>query len=116
MCIFQEGLTVDNTMRRRVRVEIDLAALTRNYRRIVAHVRPANVLCVLKANAYGLGVGAYARTLAEAGCTMFGGNPGRPVTVDISEISDDCWYEVGHHDRDGLPGGPTDPRVEVHCP
>ena len=51
-----------------------------------------------------------------AGCTMFGGNPRRPVTVDISEISDDCWYEVGHHDRDGLPGGPTDPRVEVHCP
>lgn len=59
-------------MKRRVQVEIDLAALTRNYRRIVAHVRPARVLCVLKANAYGLGVGAFARTLSEAGCTMFG--------------------------------------------
>ena len=59
-------------MKRRVSVEIDLAALERNYRRIVAHVKPAKVLCVLKANAYGLGVGAYAKTLAEAGCTMFG--------------------------------------------
>lgn len=63
---------VGNTMKRRVRVEIDLAALTRNYRRIVAHVKPAKVLCVLKANAYGLGVGAYAQTLAGAGCRMFG--------------------------------------------
>ena len=63
---------VSNTMKRRVRVEIDLAALTRNYRRIVVHVKPAKVLCVLKANAYGLGVGAYARTLAGAGCKMFG--------------------------------------------
>ena len=35
-------------MKRRVQVEIDLAALTRNYRRIVAHVKPAKVLCVLK--------------------------------------------------------------------
>ena len=48
-------------MKRRVTVEIDLKALVRNYRRIAAHVRPAKVLCVLKANAYGLGVAAYAR-------------------------------------------------------
>ena len=59
-------------MKRRVTVEIDLDALVRNYRRIAAHVRPAKVLCVLKANAYGLGVAAYARALAKAGCTMFG--------------------------------------------
>ena len=59
-------------MKRRVQVEIDLKALVRNYRKIVAHVRPMQVLCVLKANAYGLGVGAYARALAEAGCTAFG--------------------------------------------
>ena len=58
--------------KRRVTVEIDLKALVGNYRRIAAHVRPAKVLCVLKANAYGLGVAAYARSLAEAGCTMFG--------------------------------------------
>ena len=59
-------------LKRRVTVEIDLKALVRNYRRIAAHVRPAKVLCVLKANAYGLGVGAYAKALAKAGCTMFG--------------------------------------------
>ena len=59
-------------MKRRVQVEIDLAALARNYRRIAAFVKPASVLCVLKANAYGLGVGAFARTLSESGCTMFG--------------------------------------------
>ena len=59
-------------MKRRVTVEIDLKALVRNYRKIAAHVRPAKVLCVLKANAYGLGVGAYAKALASAGCTMFG--------------------------------------------
>ena len=59
-------------MKRRVTVEIDLKALVRNYRKIAAHVRPAKVLCVLKANAYGLGVGAYAQALAKAGCTMFG--------------------------------------------
>ena len=59
-------------MKRRVVVEIDLKALVDNYRRIAAHVRPAKVLCVLKANAYGLGVAAYAQALAKAGCTMFG--------------------------------------------
>ena len=59
-------------MKRRVTVEIDLKALVRNYRRIAAHVKPAKVLCVLKANAYGLGVADYAKALAKAGCTMFG--------------------------------------------
>ena len=59
-------------MKRRVQVEIDLTALVRNYRKIAAHVRPMRVLCVLKANAYGLGVGPYAKALATAGCTMFG--------------------------------------------
>ena len=42
-------------LKRRVRVEIDLGALVRNYRKIVAHVKPMKVLAVLKANAYGLG-------------------------------------------------------------
>ena len=59
-------------MKRRVIVEINLKALVRNYRKIAAHVKPAKVLCVLKANAYGLGVADYARALAAAGCTMFG--------------------------------------------
>ena len=60
------------SLSRRVQVEIDLGAIARNYRRIAAHVRPAKVLAVLKANAYGLGVGEYAKTLAAAGCTAFG--------------------------------------------
>ncbi len=59
-------------MKRRVVVEINLKALVRNYRRIAAHVKPLGVLAVLKANAYGLGVGAYARALYEAGCRRFG--------------------------------------------
>ena len=59
-------------MKRRVVVEIDLQALVRNYRKIAAHVKPMDVLCVLKANAYGLGVAAYAKALVEAGCTQFG--------------------------------------------
>lgn len=59
-------------MKRRVEVEIDLKALVRNYRKIAAHVKPMKVLCVLKANAYGLGVAAYAKALYEAGCREFG--------------------------------------------
>ena len=59
-------------MNRRVWVEVNLKTLVANYRRIVARAKPAKVLCVLKANAYGLGVGAYAKALADAGCTAFG--------------------------------------------
>ncbi len=59
-------------MKRRVWVEVNLAQLRGNYARIAAAVRPAGVLCVMKANAYGLGVGPYARTLAETDCAGFG--------------------------------------------
>lgn len=59
-------------MKRRVWVEIDLDAIGRNYARIEAHVKPAKVLCVLKANAYGLGVSDYARALAATDCAGFG--------------------------------------------
>ena len=59
-------------MKHRVVVEIDRKAVVRNYRRIVARVKPAKVMCVLKANAYGLGVKEYARTLYLAGCRDFG--------------------------------------------
>ena len=59
-------------MKRRVEVEINLKALVRNYRKIAAHVKPMKVLCVLKANAYGLGVAAYAKALYAAGCRQFG--------------------------------------------
>ena len=59
-------------LKRRVWVEIDRKALVRNYRRIAAHVKPLEVLAVLKANAYGLGVADYAKTLYAAGCRYFG--------------------------------------------
>lgn len=59
-------------LRRRVWVEIDLEALVRNYEKIAERAKPAQVLGVLKANAYGLGVKPYAKALAKAGCRMFG--------------------------------------------
>lgn len=59
-------------IKRRVTVEVDLGALLRNYRKIVAHVKTMKVLCVLKANAYGLGVASYAKALYAAGCREFG--------------------------------------------
>ena len=59
-------------MKHRVWLEIDLDTLVENYRRIAARAKPAKVLCVLKANAYGLGVADYARALAKAGCRNFG--------------------------------------------
>ena len=68
----REDIYGKDKVKRRVTVEIDLKALVRNYRRIAAHCHPAKVLCVLKANAYGLGVADYAKALAKAGCTMFG--------------------------------------------
>lgn len=61
-----------NKLRRRVQVEVDLAALVRNYEKIAAHVKPMSVLCILKANAYGLGVGAYAEALAHTDSAGFG--------------------------------------------
>ena len=59
-------------LKRRVWVEIDLARLRANYRRIAAAVRPARVLCVMKANAYGLGVEPSAAALATTDCAGFG--------------------------------------------
>lgn len=59
-------------MKHRVEVEIDLKALVENYRKIASHVAPLKVLAVLKANAYGLGVAAYAKALYEAGAREFG--------------------------------------------
>lgn len=61
-----------NDIPRRVWLEINLATLTRNYRKIADAVAPAQVLAVLKANAYGLGVLPIARALADAGAPAFG--------------------------------------------
>ena len=87
------------TLQRRVWVEIDLDGLRANYRRIAAAVRPARVLCVLKANAYGLGVEPYAAALAKTDCVGFGvAEPhealqllpfGKPVQILSSVLPDE---------------------------
>lgn len=94
-------------LKRRVWVEIDLAELRRNYLKIAAAAKPANVLCVMKANAYGLGVLPYAKTLAETDCAGFGvAEPfealqlvgmGKPVQILSSILPDeiDAMVEAG---------------------
>ncbi len=92
-------------LKRRVWVEVDLGKLRKNYAKIAAAVKPAQVLCVMKANAYGLGVEPYAAALASTDCAGFGvaepfealqlaelqrcGSPGtvRPTTKPIQILS-----------------------------
>lgn len=50
---------------------IDLAALRRNYQRLVALAAPARVSAVVKADAYGLGATRVAEALVDAGCRHF---------------------------------------------
>ena len=84
-----------NSLIRRVRVEIDLQALKRNYSRIVRHVAPLEVLGVLKANAYGLGVGAYAKALHEAGCRNFGvAEPYEALELRKTLTDGDCSIQI----------------------
>lgn len=60
-------------LKRRVWVEVDLGKLRENFRRIARAAKPAAVLAVLKANAYGLGVMKYAEALGgEESCAGFG--------------------------------------------
>lgn len=58
--------------RPRVWLEVDLAALSANFATIAAAVAPLEVMAVLKANAYGLGVRPIAEALAVAGVARFG--------------------------------------------
>jgi alanine racemase len=53
------------------RLRIDLGALAANYRALQRIAGPSEVAGVVKANAYGLGVGAVANCLAAAGCHSF---------------------------------------------
>lgn len=55
----------------RVWLEIDLCKLRANLVKIQERVAPCGVIAVLKANAYGLGVGPIAGALAEAGVAGF---------------------------------------------
>ena len=57
---------------RRVWLEINLDTLANNFKKIQTKVDPCEVISVLKANAYGLGVRKMAKTLADAGTKAFG--------------------------------------------
>jgi alanine racemase len=53
-------------------LEIDLLAITDNWRRLAARLKPgASCAAVVKADAYGLGVERVAPRLAATGCTLF---------------------------------------------
>jgi alanine racemase len=52
-------------------LHVDLAALVANFRALCARAHPARVAAVVKANAYGLGVGPVATALVGAGCDAF---------------------------------------------
>ncbi|MEO1074850.1 MAG: alanine racemase [Bacteroidota bacterium] len=54
-----------------LRAEIDLSALRRNVRRLAAHVAPAQLMGIVKADAYGHGAVPVARALADEGLAWF---------------------------------------------
>jgi alanine racemase len=56
----------------RVRLEVSLASIRRNFAQIQKTVKPAQVMAVLKANAYGLGAVPVAEALVEAGADRLG--------------------------------------------
>jgi alanine racemase len=58
--------------RRPTYVEVDLGVLAHNYRAIAAHVAPARVMPILKANAYGHGLTEVARTVERLGAPYVG--------------------------------------------
>ncbi|MCL1920861.1 MAG: alanine racemase [Kiritimatiellaeota bacterium] len=66
------GAALPGSPPRRVWLEISLGTLTGNYRKIREAVAPAEVIAVLKADAYGLGVLPIAEALIEAGVERFG--------------------------------------------
>ncbi|MEL7363490.1 MAG: alanine racemase [Bacteroidota bacterium] len=53
------------------RAEIDLGALRRNVRRLAAHVAPAHLMGIVKADAYGHGAHPVAQAMAAEGLTWF---------------------------------------------
>ncbi|HHY96040.1 MAG TPA: alanine racemase [Firmicutes bacterium] len=53
------------------RAEVSLDTLVENYAEVCRYVAPANVMAVVKGNAYGHGAVATAKALEEAGCRRF---------------------------------------------
>ncbi len=52
-------------------LQVNLAAIRRNWNSLKQHYQGNHCAAVVKANAYGLGIEAVAATLADAGCTHF---------------------------------------------
>jgi len=52
-------------------IEIDLSALSNNYKKISKFVSPSVCAATIKANAYGLGIDEIAKTLVKSGCREF---------------------------------------------
>lgn len=63
---------MEDKFKRRVWLEINLNTLRENFKKIQEVVQPCNVIGILKANAYGLGVKKIAQTLNEAGVAGYG--------------------------------------------
>lgn len=64
--------TITTDWLRPTHIEVDLDVLAQNHAIIAAHVAPARVMPILKANAYGHGLTAVARKLERAGAAYAG--------------------------------------------
>jgi len=64
--------TISDTELRPTHLEVDLGVLAANYAAIAAHVAPARVMPILKANAYGHGLVEVARLLESVHAPMVG--------------------------------------------
>lgn len=65
-------VTIASDELRPTHIEVDLEQLEQNYHCIAAHVAPARVMPILKANAYGHGLIEVARRLQQAGAPYLG--------------------------------------------
>ena len=70
--MINEATITTNGVVRPTHVEVNLDCLSANYQAIKAHVSPARVMAILKANAYGHGLVAVARHLVAAGADYLG--------------------------------------------
>jgi alanine racemase len=58
-------------MKHRVKAQVDLDRIARNYNYIKSRVGNARVMAVVKADAYGHGADAVAKRLSDFGCNDF---------------------------------------------
>lgn len=72
VCVTLHEPTVSEDELRPTHLEIDLSQLARNYEAIARHVAPAQVMPILKANAYGHGLVAVAQKLEQIGAPYVG--------------------------------------------